>query len=415
MTLKIPAELRNDWEVISSGTVDLLPAEELLAKLKRSRAEKRPLRIKMGADPSAPDLHIGHTVPIRKLRQFQDLGHTVVFIIGDFTARIGDPSGKSDTRKRLTREEVDANAKTYLDQIFKILIPERTEVVYNSSWLDPLTFVQIIELASKYTVARMLERDDFAKRYASQTPIHIHEFLYPLIQGYDSVAVRADVEIGGTDQKFNLLVGRELQREMGQEPQVILTLPLLVGLDGVNKMSKSLDNYIGITEPAREIFGKAMSIPDDLMETYLVLALGMQESSAKGLMAKMKKGELHPRDLKARLARELTALYHSPEAAEAAEAEFNRIFREKDAPDQIEEVSLALEKDSLWIVKAMVDGGLAKSNREARKFIQQGSVSIGGQKVTDENLELGAGNYLVRVGKRVFRRLVLSKKGSGTT
>jgi len=408
VTLKIPAELRNHWELISSGTVDLLPADELLAKLKRSRAEKRPLRVKMGADPSAPDLHVGHTVPIRKLRQFQDLGHTVVFIIGDFTARIGDPSGKSDTRKRLTREEVDANAKTYLDQIFKILLPERTEVVYNSSWLDPLTFVQIIELASKYTVARMLERDDFAKRYASQTPIHIHEFLYPLIQGYDSVAVRADIEIGGTDQKFNLLVGRELQRESGQEPQAILTLPLLVGLDGVNKMSKSLGNYIGITEPAREIFGKAMSIPDNLMETYLVLALGMPEARAKDEVAKVAKGELHPRDLKARLARELAALYHSREAAEAAEAEFNRMFREKEAPDEIEEVAFRMEKDTLWVIKAMVDAGLAKSNREARKFLEQGSVTINGEKASDPDKELAPGEYLFKVGKRRFLRIRLT-------
>jgi tyrosyl-tRNA synthetase len=408
-TLEIPAEIRQEWEIITSGAVDVLPAEELVAKLVRAKKENRPLRIKMGADPSAPDLHLGHSVPINKLRQFQELGHQVVFIVGDFTARIGDPTGKSETRKALTAEEVNQNAKTYLEQIFTILDPDKTEVVRNGDWLDPMKFADVIRLSSQYTVARMLERDDFHKRYSENRPIHIHEFLYPLVQGYDSVAVRADVEIGGTDQKFNLLVGRELMREAGMAPQCILTLPLLVGLDGVHKMSKSLGNYIGISESADEIFGKAMSVPDEMMRDYLVLTLSYAEAQADALVRDVAEGRLHPRDLKARIAFELVARYRGETEAQAARDRFDRIFRQREAPAEIGEVDVAAGPEGkLWVVKAIVAAGMAASNREARKFIEQGGVSLDGEKLTNVDLDLLPGEYLVKIGKRHFKRIKLT-------
>lgn len=400
--MKIPEFIQKEWMYITSGAVDIIPEEELIEKMVQAGKTKTPLRIKYGADPSAPDIHLGHTVPIRKLKQFQDFGHKVVFIIGDFTARIGDPTGRSVTRKRLSTEEVDANAKTYMDQIYKILDPEKTEVVYNSSWFETMNFTRAIELGAKYTVARMMERDDFKKRMAEDRPIFIHEFLYPLVQGYDSVEVRADVEIGGTDQTFNFLVAREIQREYGLSPQCILTFPLLVGTDGVNKMSKSLGNYIGITEAPREIFGKTMSISDQLMMNYFELALGYPQEETDKFRKGISSGEIHPRDLKARLAREIVTLYHNASAAQEAEEEFNRIFKQKEIPDKIEEQNLSGDKGELTITNILTQTGLAPSGREARRIVIGGGVSVNNDKVESPDIAFKAGEYIVKVGKRRF-------------
>jgi tyrosyl-tRNA synthetase len=404
----IPDAIAAEWEIVTAGTVECLPAEGLRDKLLAARKEKRPLRIKLGADPSAPDLHLGHTVQLNKLFQFQKLGHQVVFIIGDFTARIGDPTGRNETRKPLTAEQIESNAATYLEQVFKILDPARTEVVRNADWLAPMTFDEVVRLASQYTVARMLERDDFAKRYAEQRPIHIHEFLYPLVQGYDSVAIRADIEIGGTDQKFNLLVGRELMREAGMTPQCILTLPLLVGLDGVNKMSKSLGNHIGITEPPEEIFGKVMSVPDEMMRDYLVLTLGYTEADAERLVKDVRGGRLHPRDLKARIAGELVERYHGAAAASRAAEHFDRVHREKEVPEEVEEAALAAPEGKLGILAILTAAGLTASNGEGRRLIRQGGVKLDGGPLGDETLALTPGNYLIQVGKRRFKRIRLT-------
>ncbi len=406
--IRVPQELEAEWNALTRSTVDLIPEEEFLERLQAARKNRTPLRVKYGVDPSAPDLHLGHTVPIRKLKQFQDFGHQVIFLIGDFTARIGDPTGKSETRKRLTKEQVDSNARTYLEQIFKLLDEAKTQVVYNSTWLEKMTFSDVIELSSKYTVARMLEREDYKKRFKDEKPIYVHEFLYPLMQGYDSIALRSDVEIGGTDQKFNILVARELQREYGQSPQIILTLPILIGTDGMNKMSKSLNNYIGITEPPQEIFGKAMSIPDRLMADYLELTLGYAPDEVAGLMRSVEQGKLHPRDLKARLARELVATYHSATAAKAAEEEFNRVFRERDIPTDIQETTLRCEDAKLWIVKLLVQAGFAKSNREARKLITAGAVCLNTEKITDQDYEVSTGQHVLKVGKRRFLRVTVT-------
>ena len=402
--MHIPEAIKSDWAQIISGAVDVIPEAELVAKIEKSKKSGQPLRVKYGADPSAPDIHLGHTVPIRKLRQFQDMGHIVVFIIGDFTARIGDPTGKSETRKRLSPEEVDVNAQTYLNQIFKILDPDKTEVVRNSSWFDTMTFTKIIELGAKYTVARMLERDDFHKRFTEERPIFVHEFLYPLAQAWDSVEVRSDIEIGGTDQRFNLLVGREIQREVGQTPQCVLTVPLLVGTDGINKMSKSLGNYIGITESPREMFGKTMSIPDNLIGDYFLLALGYKKDEVDRFDKEMKTGALNPRDLKARLAREIAALYHSAAAAQDAEEEFNRIFREKELPDEIEEKTFG--KDAT-ITNILTTAGMAPSNREARRLITGGGVYIDSSRVDSPELALPPGEHIMKVGKRRFLRIII--------
>jgi tyrosyl-tRNA synthetase len=405
-------EAMRQMKIISSGAFEILPPEDLGPRIQVSLDEGRPLRVKLGADPSAPDLHVGHMVAIRKLRQFQDLGHQVIFIIGDFTAMIGDPSGRSETRKRLSAEEVRENAKTYFDQVYTVLDPARTEVVYNSQWLGMLQFADIIELASRYTVARMLERDDFDKRFKDEEPIYVHEFLYPLMQAYDSVAVRADIEIGGTDQKFNLLLGREIQREMGQPPQVILTLPLLVGTDGVRKMSKSLGNYIGISEPAREIYGKTMSLPDESMGDYLRLALGYSGEAAEGLEKQVAAGTLHPRDLKARIAYELTAVFRGEAAAAEAQAQFDQVFRDRKAPNEMPEVSMTIPpgEETLWVVPALVQAGLCESNRQARKAIAAGGVRINGERVADEADRLAAGEFTVQVGKRAFRKVRLTRQ-----
>ncbi|MBI3735576.1 tyrosine--tRNA ligase [Candidatus Sumerlaeota bacterium] len=409
-TLEVPPELREEWDILTAGAVEVLPREEFLARLSESKKKKTPIRIKLGCDPSSPDLHVGHTIVINKLKQFQDFGHQVVFIVGDFTARIGDPTGKSETRKALTAEQTAENAKTYLEQIFKILDPEKTEVVGNAQWFDKMTMNDAISLASKYTVARMLERDDFSKRYAAQRPIHIHEFLYPLVQGYDSIMVRADIELGGTDQKFNLLVGRELMQEAGMRGQCIMTMPLLVGLDGAQKMSKSLGNAIGITEPPGEIFGKAMSVPDEMMRDYYLLVLSYPPSEVEKLMAEIKEGKLHPREAKARMARELAARYHGGEAAEEAQAQFDKVFRDKDVPDEIEEIDIALEagQTALRLVEVIVRGGLADSNAQAKRLIQQGGISVNGTKAASEKEELQAGEYLLKAGKRHFRKIKLT-------
>ena len=373
---KIPAEIRAEFELLTANAVEVLPADESARKLLKSRRENRPLRIKYGADPSAPDLHLGHSVPIRKLLQFQELGHQVVFLVGDYTARIGDPSGKNSARPRLTKERVDENARTYLDQIFRILDKEKTEVVFNSHWLENMTVSATIELMSRYTVSQMLEREDFHNRFENETPIYIHEFIYPLMQGYDSIAMRADVELGGTDQKFNLLVGRELQRQDGMEPQCVMTMPLLVGLDGAHKMSKSLGNYIGITESAQSMFGKCMSIPDELMWEYFELAAGATSQEAGELRTSMENGATHPRELKENLACRIVTLYHGEDAAKAEAEEFRSRFTLRQFPDETaEHITMSLSEASN-LTQFLVKAGVVKSSREAQRLIDQGGVRI---------------------------------------
>jgi tyrosyl-tRNA synthetase len=395
--------------VIKRGAVEILIEKELEEKLAKSLETGVPLKIKAGFDPTAPDLHLGHTVLIHKLRQFQQLGHEVNFLIGDFTGMIGDPTGKSETRKVLTSEDVLKNAETYKEQVFKILDPARTKVVFNSEWLGKLDAGGMIGLASKYTVARMLERDDFHKRFTSQQPISIHEFLYPLIQGYDSVALHSDVELGGTDQKFNLLMGRELQREWGQAPQCILTMPLLEGLDGVNKMSKSLGNYIGISEPADEIFGKVMSISDDLMLRYYELLSDMPLAGLDRLKAGLKDHSLHPMAAKKALGRELVSRFHGAGTGEAAEENFVKRFKENEIPDEMPQVSYSLAGGAVLLARAMAEAGLTKSNGEGRRSIDQGGVKLNNEKVSDTNLELAApGEYIVQIGRRRFARILVA-------
>ena len=393
--------------LIERGVVDLISREGLIGKLARSRETGVPLKIKAGFDPTAPDLHLGHTVLLQKLRHFQQLGHQVYFLIGDFTGLIGDPTGKSETRPRLTREDVEKNAETYKQQVFKILDPEKTKVVFNSTWLGELSSYDLVRLASQLTVARMLERDDFKQRFESGRPISIHEFLYPLIQGYDSVAIEADVELGGTDQLFNLLMGRDLQRSHNQEPQVVLTLPLLEGLDGVNKMSKSLGNYIGITESADNIFGKVMSISDDLMFRYYELLSDLTFDEISELRAKMDKGAIHPKEDKMRLARELTARFHDPQSALKAEQNFEQVFSKRELPDDIPECKISVEGDAIWLPKLLLDAGLVKSTSDGRRMIRQNAVSLDGTKMSDVAVEIQArGKVLVKVGKRRFCQVI---------
>jgi tyrosyl-tRNA synthetase len=390
--------------VIKSGVADLVPEAALLTKL----AKGTPLRIKLGVDPTAPDLHLGHAVPLRKLRQFQDMGHTVVLIIGDFTALIGDPSGRNSTRPPLTSEQIDANAETYVSQAFKILDAEKTELRRNSEWLAPLDFAAILRLTSQFTVARILERDDFAKRYASQQSISLHEFLYPLAQAYDSVAIRADVEIGGTDQLFNLLAGRELMEKHDLEPQVALTLPLLEGTDGVQKMSKSYGNYIGLTDEPADMFGKVMSIPDELMVKYYRLCTPLSVDELDEIEADLLSGQAHPNQAKRRLAREIVALYHDADAARMAEEAFDRVFKQHEAPEDIDEVMVDLE-DEVYLPRLLADLGLAQSAGEGRRLIDGGGVKVAGEAVPN-----GIYNYararvegqILQVGKRRFARPV---------
>jgi tyrosyl-tRNA synthetase len=392
-------------EVAQRGCDELLVLDEFVAKLARSEKTGVPLRIKLGLDPTAPDLHLGHTVVLNKLRQLQDLGHTVIFLVGDFTALIGDPTGRNATRPPLSAEEITANAQTYFNQASVVLDPQKTEIRKNSEWLDPLGARGMVQLAARYTVARMLERDDFTKRYKSGTPISVHEFLYPLVQGYDSVALKADLELGGTDQKFNLLVGRELQREYGQEPQCILTMPLLVGLDGVEKMSKSKGNYVGISEKPSEIFGKLMSISDELMWQYFELLSFRPMSQIEALKAEVNAGR-NPRDVKVDLAMEIVARFHSAAAAETALADFEARFKQGAIPEDLPEV--VLTGAPMAIAAALKAAGLAPSSTEAVRNIEQGGVRIDGDKVSDRSLQLQAGSYVLQVGKRKFARVTLS-------
>ena len=390
--------------IIKRGADELLIESELVEKLKTGR----PLRVKAGFDPTAPDLHLGHTVLINKLRHFQDLGHHVMFLIGDFTGMIGDPSGKNTTRPPLTREQIMENARTYQDQVFKILDPEKTEICFNSGWIEALGTVGMIKLSASYTVARMLERDDFAKRYRNGQPIAVHEFLYPLCQGYDSVALKSDIELGGTDQKFNLLVGRELQKHYGQTPQCVLMMPLLEGLDGVNKMSKSLGNYVGISEPAREIFGKLMSVSDDLMWRYFDL-LSFRPNAEIARFKQDVAGGRNPRDLKVLLGQEIVARFHSAQAADDALADFEARFRQGAIPDDVPEVALTSVNGELGIAQLLKQAGLVSSTSDALRMIEQGGVKIDGERIEDKKLLLKAGSKLVvQIGKRKFARVMLS-------
>ena len=390
-------------EVIKRNSSDIISIDEFLKKLTRSFETGKPLRVKAGFDPTAPDLHLGHTVLIQKLKEFQDLGHHVLLLIGDFTGMIGDPTGRNETRKPLTREEVLKNADTYKEQVFKILDKTKTEVVFNSVWMDKVSSVELIGIAAKFTVARMLERDDFTKRYREGRPIAIHEFLYPLVQGYDSVVLKSDVELGGTDQLFNLLVGRTLQKESGQEPQVILTMPILEGTDGDRKMSKSFGNYIGITEPAKEIFGKVMSISDELMLRYYSLLSGASLERIEDI----KKGAVHPKEAKEALAFELTLRFHGETEAEKAKEGFKNLFVKKETPDDVEEAVVKAEGEKMWLPKVMVEAGAVKSTSEAQRLIEQGGVKINGDKVTDKKTEVSTKEpLLIQAGKRVFKKVV---------
>jgi len=391
---------------LRKGAVDVIREEDLRAKLEKSARTGVPLRVKLGADPTAPDIHLGHTVVIRRLRAFQELGHTVIFLIGDFTGLIGDPSGKSATRPQLSREEINANAETYKTQIFKLLDPEKTEIRFNSEWMDALGSDGFIRLASHVTVKQILERDDFAKRLAEERPIALHELLYPLTQAYDSVALHADVELGGTDQKFNLLMGRNLQREYNQEPQVVITTPLLEGTDGVQKMSKSLDNYIGINEPPAEMFGKVMSISYEMMWRYYELCTDLTTAEIKALRTTAESGERNPRDIKVDLAKRIITDFHSADEAKKAEDEFNRIFKQKEAPSEVEK--RAMEEGKWKLPRLLVDQNLAPSMAEARRLIEQGGVRLNGEKCARVDYEvdlLRGGKILIQVGKRRFLEL----------
>lgn len=395
--------VEDSLKLIKRGSDELLLESELLERLKSGR----PLRIKAGFDPTAPDLHLGHTVLINKLRHFQDLGHHVMFLIGDFTGMIGDPTGKNTTRPPLSREQILDNAKTYQEQVFKILDPEQTEVCFNSTWFEPLGASGMIRLAALHTVARMLERDDFSKRYSTGQPIAIHEFLYPLCQGYDSVAMKADVELGGTDQKFNLLVGRELQKHYGQAPQCVLMMPLLEGLDGVNKMSKSLGNYVGINEPPREIFGKLMSVSDELMWRYFDLLSFRDDGEVTGFKAETASGR-NPRDIKVLLAQEIVARFHGQAAAVDALADFEARFRQGAIPDDVPDVALDSGGEPMAIAQVLKQAGLTASTSEALRMIDQGGVKIDGAKIEDKGLFLSSpGPYVLQVGKRKFARVTI--------
>lgn len=398
-------DIREAMALIARGTDTFLIQSEFEQKLARSKATGEPLRCKLGLDPTAPDIHIGHTVVLNKLRQLQDLGHTVIFLVGDFTAAIGDPSGRNTTRPPLTREQIEANAQTYLNQAGMVLDLDKTEVRYNSEWSNALGATGLIQLASRYTLARLLERDDFAKRFKEELPIAMHELLYPLMQGYDSVALKADLELGGSDQRFNLLVGRELQRQYGQEPQCILTMPLLVGLDGVQKMSKSKKNYIGITDPANDMFGKVMSITDDLMWNWYDLLSLRSNAEIAQLKKECAEGR-NPRDAKVLLAREIIERFHDKAAADAAEAEFNARFQKGAVPNDIKDVTVAAPTGEIGIMQLIKVAGLAPSNAEAGRNIDQGGVRIDGESVRDRTLKIQAGaEFVLQVGKRRWARV----------
>ncbi|MBW2079907.1 MAG: tyrosine--tRNA ligase [Deltaproteobacteria bacterium] len=399
-------DLRKAMELIHRGAAEVIDENELEGKLKRAIKTGISLRIKAGFDPTAPDLHLGHTILIQKMKHFQDLGHRVMFLIGDFTGLIGDPSGKSETRPTLTPQQVQENARTYKEQIFKVLDSKKTEVIFNSAWMQEIKPIEMIRLCAKHSVARMLERDDFKKRFQAQKSIGIHEFIYPLIQGYDSVAMKADVELGGTDQTFNLLLGRHIQKEYGQEPQVVITMPLLEGLDGVQKMSKSLGNYIGITEPPRDMFGKLMSVSDDLMFRYFELLSSLDLDEIKGLGDGIADGRLHPKDVKTRLAQELVERFHGAQAAEVAKADFEAQFSRGEVPDDIPEFKLFPDEKTIYVPRVLKEAGLVESTSEARRLIKQGAVSIDGNKVKSEEIEVQALQAVLKVGKRRFLRVV---------
>ena len=389
---------------IKHGVADLINEQDLVKKIEKSIKENKPLVVKLGLDPTAPDIHLGHTVPLRKLRLFQEFGHQVVIVIGGFTARIGDPTGKSVTRPPLTKEEVLKNAETYKTQIFKVLDPEKTIVRDNSEWLESMNFADVLRLASSYTVARMMERDDFSKRFKEGRPIGVHEFMYPLMQGHDSVALHADVEFGGTDQTFNLLMGRHLQELEGQEPQVVITMPLLEGLDGVQKMSKSLGNYIGIDEEPKEMYGKAMSIPDELMMRYFMLVTDMPIEEQEDMEKRLESGELHPRDAKMQLARTIVRLYHGEDATLEAEEEFKRVFQQRALPTDIPEYAMDAPTEPIFVPQFCTDAGLTASNGEARRSIKAGAFKVNGEKYSEENLTLEEG-MIIQVGKRKFVKI----------
>ncbi len=396
-------------KIIKSNTSEIISEEELLQKLKKSYKQDRPLKIKLGLDPTAPDIHIGHAVVLKKLRQFQDLGHQVIIIIGDFTGMIGDPTGRSETRRQLTKDEIIENARTYKEQVFKILDRTKTRIVFNSDWLGKMTFQEVIRLASKYTLARILEREDFAARFRNENPISLHEFLYPLMQGYDSVALEADVEMGATEQKFNLLVGRTLQKEYGQEPQIALMMPVLEGIDGIRKMSKSFGNYIGVDEPPDQIYGKAMSIPDKIMPDYFRLASDFADEEIDTIFNKIDSGKLHPRDAKMKLAKSLVRQYHGPEAADKAETNFIKVFQKGNLPDELPEFILTCQHinqdGSIWLPKLLKLAGLTTSTSEAQRLISQGAVKINGQKIEEAiDIKIDA-SMIVQVGKRKFKRI----------
>jgi tyrosyl-tRNA synthetase len=411
-------------DVIKRGTSEIIPEDDLVKKLEISIRKQKPLIVKLGCDPSRPDLHLGHSVVLRKLRQFQDLEHTAILIVGDFTGMIGDPSGKSKTRPALSLEETRKNGESYFEQAVRILSRDRVQMIYNSTWLEKMNFADVIKLASKYTVARMLERDDFTIRYKSGEPISVHEFLYPLAQAMDSVAINADVELGGTDQKFNLLVGRDIQREFGKEPQVILTMPILVGTDGVEKMSKSLDNYIGITDSPRDMYGRTLSIPDALINEYFLLATDLPSAELAELKSSLEKGTANPRDVKRKLARTIVGMYHSQAAAQSAEEEFDRIFVKKDLPDEIEEYTIGTH-DAYLILQLLVDTKLASSKSDARRLIEQGGVSIDGTKIasTEQTVVFSAQknscNFFLQFKAEMrrcsFQQKCFSPKGSAGT
>lgn len=395
--------LNEQMDVIRDGAIEVLPEDELVKKIENSIKKNQPLRIKLGADPSRPDLHLGHAVVLHKLRQFQDLGHTAILIIGDFTAMIGDPTGKSKTRPQLTLEETRINGQSYLEQATIILKKDNLEVLYNSDWLGKMNFSDVIQLAARYTVAQLLERDDFSKRFRSGIPISVHELLYPLAQAMDSAQIKADVELGGTDQKFNLIVGREIQKAYGIEPQCIVTMPLLEGTDGVEKMSKSLDNYIALTDTPREMFGKVMSIPDTLITRYMRYAAFFPESVVSEIDKGLSAGTVHPRDAKVRTAMKIVELYHSKDDAVAALDEFERIFKNKELPDQIDEKQISAENSEIGLMDLLVAAGLAPTKKEAKRLIEQGGVLIDQEKATDPFQKVSLKEKrLLKVGKRKF-------------
>ncbi|NLJ25037.1 MAG: tyrosine--tRNA ligase [Firmicutes bacterium] len=404
--------LEEELALIKRGTEEVFPEEELKEKLKKCRQTKKPLKAKLGVDPTGADLHLGHIIPVLKLKQLQDLGHEAILIIGDYTAMVGDPSGRNKTRPQLTHEQVLENCRTYQDQVFKILDPAKTRVVYNGDWFSKMTFHDVINLMSQMTLARMLEREDFANRFENQMPLSLHEMIYPLMQGYDSVAIEADIELGGIDQKFNILVGRDLQKTMNLEPQIGICNPILIGLDGKEKMSKSLGNYIGLKDSPSEMYGKTMSISDELMMMYFELITDVPIDKLQTMAKELETGKLHPMEAKRFLAREIVGRFHSHDAALEAEAEFDRVFKENQVPDDIPEVVLTLddlEHGKIWIARLLVKAGLATSNGEGRRLIQQGGVRIDGEVVSDANLDWSPKNdTVIQVGKRRFARITMA-------